>query len=102
MKKIETYILEKEFELKEIENEKQIRTQDAKINQTLEELKKRCKGYLGQLYELIKPINDKYDIPVKVALSKSLKFLIVDTPQNAEYCTEFLKEKGLFKDLVVL
>jgi chromosome segregation ATPase len=54
------------------------------------------------LYELIKPINSKYDIPVKVALSKSLKFLIVDTPQSAEYCTDFLKEKGLFKDLVVL
>ncbi len=54
------------------------------------------------MYELIKPINSKYDIPVKVALSKSLKFMIVDTPQSAEYCTEFLKEKGLFKDLVVL
>lgn len=65
-------------------------------------MKKRCKGYLGQLYELIKSINVKYDIAVKVALSKCLKFLVVDSPQTAEYCTEFLKEKGLFKEVLVL
>jgi len=35
-------------------------------------------------------------------LSKCLKFLIVDNAQNAEYCTEFLKEKGLFKDMLIL
>ena len=44
----------------------------------------------------------KYDIAVKVALSKCLKFLVVDTPQTAEYCTEFLKEKGMFKEVLVL
>jgi chromosome segregation ATPase len=27
---------------------------------------------------------------------------VVDTPQTAEYCTEYLKEKGLFKELLVL
>ena len=27
---------------------------------------------------------------------------MVDSPQSAEYCTEFLKEKGLFKDVLVL
>ena len=98
----EKALLEKEFELKEIENEKQIRSQDTKVNQALDELKKRCKGYQGQLFELIKSINVKYDIAVKVALSKCLKFLVVDTPQTAEYCTEYLKEKGLFKELLVL
>ena len=39
---------------------------------------------------------------MKVALSKCLKFLVVDTPQTAEYCTEFLKEKGMFKEVLVL
>ncbi len=47
MKALEKALLEKEFELKDIENEKQIRSQDARLTQTLEELKKRCKGYLG-------------------------------------------------------
>jgi len=28
--------------------------------------------------------------------------MVVDTASSAEYCTEFLKEKGLFKDLLVL
>lgn len=27
---------------------------------------------------------------------------MVDNPESAEYCTEFLKEKGLFKELLVL
>lgn len=85
-----------------MENEKHIRSQDTQTSQALEELKKRCKGYLGQLFELIKSINVKYDIAVKVALSKCLKFLVVDTPQTAEYCTEFLKEKGMFKEVLVL
>lgn len=98
----EKALLEKEFELKEIENEKQIRSQDTKVNQALEELKKRNRGYLGQLYELVKSINAQYDISVKVALKKCLKFLVVDTPQTAEYCTEFLREKGLYKEVVVL
>lgn len=51
---------------------------------------------------MIKSINIKYDIAVKVALSKCLKFLVVDTPETAEYCTEFLKERGLFKEVLVL
>lgn len=72
------------------------------MSQVLEELKRRCKWYLGQLYELIKPVNYQYDIAVKVALGKQLKFLVVENEQGAEYCTEFLKEKGLFKDVLVL
>ena len=43
----EKALIEKEFELREIENEKHVRSQDTKVNQALEELKKRCKGYLG-------------------------------------------------------
>jgi len=95
-------MLEKEFALKEIEIDKQLRSQDARLQQILDELKKRCKGYLGQLYELIKPINKKYDIAVKVSLSKQLRYLVVDTVQSSRYCTEFLKEKGIQKDVLVL
>ena len=101
-KQLEKALLGKEYELKDLENEKHVRSQDAKLAQTLEELKKRCKGYLGQLFELIKPINATYDIAAKVALQKCLRFMVVDTPQSAQYCTEFLKEKGLFKDVLVL
>ena len=88
-------MLEKEFELKEIEAEKNIRSQDAKLVQILDELKKRQRGYLGQLYELIKPINKKYETSVKTSLNKQLRYLVVDTPNTASYVTEFLKEKGL-------
>ena len=94
--------METEFELKEIENDKDIRTQDAKLHQMLQELKRRCKGYHGQLFELIKPINQKYDTAVRVALRKHLRYLVVDTVETSKYCTEFLKEKGLSKELMVL
>jgi len=39
---------------------------------------------------------------VKVALSKSLKFLVVDTAQSAEICSEFLKEKQIQRDVLIL
>lgn len=76
-------MLEAGFELRELESEKQVKTLDAKMIKLLKELKSRCRGYLGQFFELVKPINKKYDISVKVALSKCLKFLVVDTPQSA-------------------
>lgn len=76
--------------------------QDEQTRAILEELKKRCSGYKGQLYELIKPIKQTYDVAVKVALQKCLRFLVVDTQYSAEYCTEFLKEKSLYKDLLIL
>lgn len=99
---IEKQLLEKEFELKEIEAEKNIRSQDAKFSLLMEELKKRQRGFLGQFFELIKPINPKYDLAVKVSLTKCLRFLVVDTAQTAKYVTEFLKEKGLQRDLLIL
>lgn len=37
-----------------------------------------------------------------MALSKSLKFLVVDSPQSAEYVADFLKEKNLLKEVLVL
>lgn len=50
-----------------------------KLAQILDELKKKCKGYLGQFYELIKPNNPKYDVAVKVSLAKTLRYLVVDS-----------------------
>jgi chromosome segregation ATPase len=47
-------------------------------------------------------VNSQFDIAVKVALSKCLKFLVVDNAQTAEQCTDYLKEKGLYKELLVL
>lgn len=102
IKRVEAQLLDKEFELREIENDKQIRTQDAKLIQILDELKKRCRGYLGQFYELVKPINRRYDLAVKVALGKCLKYLVVDTAATSRYLIDFLKEKGLQRDVLVL
>ena len=65
-------------------------------------MKSRCRGYHGQLYELIKPINPKYDIAVKVSLQKCLKFLIVDSTESAQICSEFLKERQISMDVLVL
>jgi len=50
----------------------------------------------------VKPINKKYDIPVKVALQKCLRYLVVDTKESSRYLNEFLKEKGIQRDVLVL
>jgi len=54
------------------------------------------------LYELIKPTNKKYETAVKVSLTKCLRYLVVDNAQTSQYVTEFLKDKGLQKDVLIL
>ena len=94
--------MESEFQLSEIEAEKQIKTHDAKIQQALKELKQRCRGYQGQFFELVKPINPSYDIAVKVCLQKCLRMLVVDTAESALVCSDFLKERNLSMEVLVL
>ena len=50
----------------------------------------------------MKPINPKYDIAVKVALSKCLKFLVVDSEETASNVNDFLKEKQITRDVLIL
>ena len=50
----------------------------------------------------MKPINPKYDIAVKVALGKCLKFLVVDSEETASNVNDFLKEKQITRDLLIL
>ena len=70
--------------------------------QTLDELKRRCRGYLGQMFELVKPIAKKYELACKVSLLPHLRYLLVDTAASAAYVADFLKEKGLEKHVLVL
>jgi len=88
--------------LKDVEAERQLRKEDLEMKKVSEELMKRCKSYRGQFYELVKPIQSKYDMAVKVSLAKCLRFLVVDDSQGAQYVHEFLKEKSLHKEVLVL
>ena len=92
---LESQLLEKEYELREVELDSQMRAQDAKLAQVLDELKKRCRGYLGQFFELIKPISKKYEMACKVSLLPQLRYLLVDTVESSHYVSDFLKEKGI-------
>jgi chromosome segregation ATPase len=47
-------------------------------------------------------MNARYDIAVKVALTKCLRYLVVDTVHSSRYVTEYLKDKGIQKDVLVL
>ena len=47
-------------------------------------------------------MNKKYELAIKVAMAKQLKLLVVDTAESSKYVTEFLKEKGLQKDVLIL
>jgi chromosome segregation ATPase len=72
------------------------------LQQILAELRQRCRGYKGQFYELVKPINPSYDIAVKVSLSKCLKMLVVEDTDAAQICSDFLKEKSISLEVLVL
>ena len=100
--RVEKELLEAGFELSELESEKQVKSSDAASLKILKELKSRCRGYLGQFMELVKPINAKYDIAVKVALSKCLKFLVVKNSDAAQMVNDFLREKQITRDVLIL
>lgn len=51
---------------------------------------------------MVKPIKEVYDIAVKVSLQKCLKMLVVDDQQSAQICSEFLKEKQISMEVLVL
>ena len=85
-------------EIAALEEEKEIRREEKKIKEALEELKKYQKGYYGFFYELIHPIQNKYEIAIKVALQNILKMIVVDSIDVAQKVDEFLSEKGLYLD----
>jgi hypothetical protein len=47
LQKIETQLCSQEFELSEIEAEKQVSLKDTKTRQALKELRQRCRGFAG-------------------------------------------------------
>ena len=54
------------------------------------------------MYELVKPNNPKYDIAVKVSLKKCLRYLVVDNAASSKIVNEFLLEKQIVKDVLIL
>jgi chromosome segregation ATPase len=89
-------------EISVLEEEKEGRKQDRKIKEALEDLKKYEKGYHGLFYELIHPIQSKYEIAIKVALQGVLKMLVVESVEVAHRVDEYLTEKGLYLDCLIL
>ena len=47
LKKVEAKLLEADYEMRELQIEKQVKAQDAKTIAVLDELKSRCRGYYG-------------------------------------------------------
>ncbi len=66
------------------------------------ELMRTNSGIKGFLYELVKPIQPKFEIPVKVGLLKFLGYLVVDTNETAKICSEYFKKKEISQDILVL
>lgn len=89
-------------EIFQFEEERQIRKEERRIKEALEQLSKDEKGYYGFFYELVNPIQSKYQIAIKVALQTVLKLIVVDTTETALRVDEYLNEKGLYMDCLIL
>lgn len=89
-------------EILSLEEEKEIRREERRVREILEELKKHQKGYYGFFYEFIHPIQNKFEIAIKVALQSVLKMLVVDSIEVASKVDEFLSEKGLYLSTLIL
>lgn len=89
-------------ELITLEQDKEQRAEERKIREALEDLKKYQKGYHGFFYELVHVLQNKYETAVKVALQGSLKLLVVENTEVAEKVDEYLSEKGLYLEMLIL
>ena len=58
--------------------------------------------YFGHLYKLISPIQEKYELPVKVGLKNILNYLVVDSSETAIFVDWVLTEKGFYHDILIL
>lgn len=59
-------------------------------------------GIIGFLNELVYPLHKKYELALKVALSKYLNYLIVDNYHTAKQCMKFFDENDISQDILVL
>lgn len=84
-------------------NEKNIRREERELFDKLEDLRKDCKDhYFGFLHELIQPIKDKFELPLKMGMKGKLNLLVVDTIKTATKVDQYLTEKGLYLDVLIL
>ena len=89
-------------EILALEEDKEVRREERRIKEALEDLRKHQKGYHGFFYELIHPIQQKYEIAIKVALQTALKLLVVESVDVAHKVDEYLTEKGLNLECLIL
>ena len=89
-------------EIVSLEEDKELKREERRIKEALEDLRKHQKGYHGFFYELVHPIQSKYEIAIKVALQGALKLLVVDSVDVAQKVDEYLTEKGLYLDCLIL
>ena len=66
------------------------------------ELIKTARGFKGELWKLIKPIQPKFEVALKLALGAAVRYLVVDKSETAQICSNILKNKGIMKDVLVL
>ena len=66
------------------------------------ELRKQVKGFKGELGSLVKPIHERFEIPLKIAFGQAINYLVVDKSDSAFHVNRILKEKGLKRILIIL
>ena len=72
-------------------------------NKELEDtLRRSVKGFKGSLGSLTKPIEEKFNIALRLALGSALNYLVVDNAETAATCSNILKDKGVMRELLVL
>lgn len=71
-------------------------------NELYQNLHQLAKGFRGELASLLKAIQPKYEVALKIALGKALNYLVVDREETAQICSEILRDQGMMKDILIL
>lgn len=65
-------------------------------------LKNNVKGFRGRFGDLFMPLDQRFQLPLRVLLGKTMDFYVVDDNETAKLVNDLLKERFTRKTLIVL
>lgn len=65
-------------------------------------LKNKVKGFRGRFGDLFIPLDQRFQLPLRVLLGKTMDFYVVDDNETAKLVNDLLKERFTRKTLIVL
>lgn len=92
---IEAKLAELDRRLRDANSDRRQTERERKFQEALERLRQHFPGVHGRLADMCKPIQQKYNLAVAVALARDLDSIVVDEERVAVQCIQYLRKQRL-------